>query len=140
VYRRQKSRQPCRGRRTGYVIRSPRYRTKPQGGRGTSFAVCPPDGLSWPDLIAWARLHSGHDEATAWYATPSTMPAGEHDGGSDKTLANAYAEAQVRACDTPAAIHPEAQAGVSGGRSYPSMGTTYHRDSSSAGVGACVHA
>jgi hypothetical protein len=122
--------------RAGYVIRSARYHTNPQGYRSTCFAVCPPDGLAWPDLIAWVRFYSGHEQASAWCGTPSTMPAGEHEGGSDKTFADAHAEAQARACDTRAATHPEAQARVSGGRSYPSMGTPYHRNSSSARVGA----
>jgi hypothetical protein len=121
--------------RAGYVIRSARYHTNPQGGRGTCFAVCPPGGLPWADIIAWARLHSGHDEATAWYTTPSTMPAGEHDGGSDETLASAYGKAQGRECDTQAATQPEAQARASVGRSYPTPGTHYHQNSSSAAVG-----
>jgi hypothetical protein len=71
--------------KAGYVVRSARNHINPQGGRGTCFAVCPPDGLAWPDLIAWARLNSGHDETSVWYTIPSTLPEGEPDGGSDET-------------------------------------------------------
>ena len=123
--------------KAGDVLRSVRNHSNPQGGRGTCFAVCPPDGVAaWPDLIAWARLNSGHDETTAWYTIPCSMPEGEPDGGSDETLATAYAKSQARECDTPVATHPEAQAGVSASRSYPSQGTHYHQKCTSAGVGA----
>ena len=52
-----------------------------------------------------------------------------------RPLATACAKSQAIECDTPAATHPEVQAGVSGGRSYPFQDTHYHQKRASAGGG-----
>jgi Primase C terminal 2 (PriCT-2)/Helix-turn-helix domain len=57
--------------KAGAIVASEPRNINGTGERGPSYALVPPAGMTWPDLIAWDRLTVGHDIETAY---PDQLP------------------------------------------------------------------